>query len=418
MDASAPDYCYRGQLLKVLRIVALTLLSLLCIGTVVYLTLVLMQSRQAALARYPNYGQLAAFDPEREGGHLLPNLDMLVRSERAGRGVRFITNSKGFRNSREFDYQTPPNTTRVLFLGDSFVDGMGTDQEHTIGYLLEEFLNKQSGENKHFEVLISGHNNPVNAWYYFQEHGYKYQPELVILGVTLGNDLSWHSYKVGFVPARDERDQLLLIKGSQSRQTGREQVDLLLPPDAYTRKRWLEAVWDLELSVRYFLAQKFYVFSQLAPPWLAPRESARRRVYAGGFSASLALFYQPLMQEARRMYRDFEEVVSGFNALTQRKDAQLLIVIFPTRMQVSGYDWNLLIKAYSLDSSRFDLEYPNKRIRSYCLRHGIKCIDVLDELKVRESRGDGGFYRSRGDMHFNEKGQRTVAEILSRQLSE
>ena len=45
--------------------------------------------------------------------------------------------------------------------------------------------------------MISGHNNPANAWYYYQQHGRTYHPDLVILGLTIGNDFISHNYCYG-----------------------------------------------------------------------------------------------------------------------------------------------------------------------------------------------------------------------------
>ena len=151
--------------------------------------------RQADLQRLPDYDQLAQFDPEREGGHLRPNLDLDVRGEFGA--VRFITNSKGFRDNREYDYLPLPEVYRILLLGDSYVDGMRTDQEHTIGFVLQEALNARLDKYRQVEVMISGHNNPANAWYYYQQHGRAYHPDLVILGLTIGNDFISHNYCYG-----------------------------------------------------------------------------------------------------------------------------------------------------------------------------------------------------------------------------
>jgi len=77
---------------------------------------------------------------------------------------------------------------------------MRTDQRETIGFLLEQRLNKEActDEIDRYEVMISGHNNPANAWYHYQEFGHRYHPHIVILGTTLGNDLTWHSYRSTF----------------------------------------------------------------------------------------------------------------------------------------------------------------------------------------------------------------------------
>ena len=81
--------------------------------------------------------KIERWHPRQEGGHLLPNLNMNMQGgDRSGQRVRIITNSKGFRNDREFADHVPPDTFRILFMGDSFVDGFRTDQTRTIGNVL------------------------------------------------------------------------------------------------------------------------------------------------------------------------------------------------------------------------------------------------------------------------------------------
>lgn len=364
--------------------------------------------------RWPDYDAVCRFDPAREGGHLVPNLDLLVQGEVSGHPVRFITNSKGFRARREFDYQALPGVERILFLGDSYVDGMRTDQERTMGHVLEQILEEQATGGTEVELLISGHNNPTNAWYYFQEHGYKYAPDVVILGVTLGNDLTWYSYKASFVPVAGPDGTVALRLVPPFTQTGRERVDLLLPADAYLAPGWLDPWEDREMSLRSFLASESAVFAQLVPPMLAHVKSRRRHVCAGDFFTSLCLFYRPLMREAAEMFADFEEVLTGLKDLVERHGSRLLVVLFPTRMQVSAKDWRLLTRAYSLDPARFDLNYPDRRIVEHCGRSGIDCLDLLPAFRAADA--GGRLYRSRGDMHLNERAQALAAREIARHL--
>ncbi len=384
------------------------LVAVAVIGVVLKLTLI----KSPSTPTLPDYGHVQRFDPQREGGHLLPDLDLQVMTESAGKSVRFVTNSKGFRNDREFSYEVPKGTQRILFSGDSFVDGMRTDQEATIGYLLERLLNDTDRAPETFEVLISGHNNPVDAWYHFQEHGGKYHPHIVLLGVTLGNDLTWHSYGSAFVPQWGPQGSVSLQLGvGEAKGVGKM---LLLPTDAYTAPSTFERIHSTELRIRKSLARRFEVFGQLAPPRLGPRNSLRRHVYGGGYFVSLGLFYQPLMPEIRQMYEDFEATLAGFQQAARGAGAELALVLFPTRIQVSERDWQLLQKTYSLDAMKFDLTYPTSRIVTYCEKIAIACLDLAPQMRRLDEHGDGPFFRARGDMHFNERGQEVIAEQLAR----
>lgn len=402
--------------MKALRVIVTWFVSaagIVAVGAGIGLVLKLTLLKSPSTLTLADYHQVHRFDPEREGGHLLPDLDLQVITESAGKSVRFVTNSKGFRNDREFSYKVPKGTLRILFSGDSFVDGMRTDQKATIGYLLEWLLIDTDLAPEAFEVLISGHNNPVNAWYHFQEHGRKYHPHIVLLGVTLGNDLTWHSYGSTFVPQRGPQGSVSLRLAGTS-QTGSEKMQLLLPTGAYTAPSAFERLHNTELRIRASLASRFEVFGQLTPPRLAPNKNFRRHVYAGGFFVSLGLFYQPLMPEIRQMYEDFEATVAGFQQATRSAGAELALILFPTRIQVSERDWQLLQKTYSLDATKFDLTYPTSRIVTYCEKIGIACLDLAPHMRRLDELGDGPFFRARGNMHFNERGQAVVAEQLAR----
>lgn len=372
----------------------------------------------------PDYGDVHKFDPNREGGHLLPNLNTLIKGEKVGQHVRIITNKKGFRNDREFNHNVPHKTYRILLLGDSYVDGMRTDQKNTIGYVLEKLLNASiKGENsssyEFFEVMISGHNNPANAWYYYQEHGYKYHPNLVILGITLGNDITWHNYKSELLPVTSDDGTLYLkLVPNARRQIGTQKRDLLLPPDAYESKsRFWEKIQDRELLTRMYLARKSNLFGYSIPPQLGPDRNTKRHVYAAGFFNSLGLFYRPTMPEIEEMYLDFEEVLSGINNRVKADDSELLLVLFPIRAQVSKKDLDLLTRFYSLRKTKFDLNYPNHRITMFCKEQNINCLDLLLPFKQYVEETKGHLYRSRGDMHFNEMGQRLAGRMISETIN-
>lgn len=365
---------------------------------------------------FPDYGDVHRFDPSREGGHLLPNLDQLVNGERLGQRVRFITNSKGFRNEEEFTYEVPQGTFRILFLGDSFVDGMRTDHKNTIGFILDEILDSKNRDviHQNVEVMIAGNNNPTNSWYYIQEHGWKYHPDLIIIGVTLGNDLTSYNYGKGMIPVSGKDGSVILELAPHVRQGFLRNRDLMLPDDAYTGKRNLwEFFEDLDLKMRRRLAYTRLSFKYDVPPIMGPNASFRRHVFACGFYVSLGLYYQPILPEVEKLYSDFEKVMIGIKDQTEKHGSRLLVVIFPIRVQVVESDWELLRKYYSLDPMKFDLTYPNRRISSFFHEVGIHYLDLLPAFKQFARNQKEPLYRPRGDMHFNERAQRLAAEVIA-----
>jgi hypothetical protein len=370
--------------------------------------------KKTAIQQLPDYDDVVRFDPEREGGHLLPNINMDVRGEFGA--VHFVTNSKGFRNTREFDYLPSPGVYRILLLGDSYVDGMRTDQEHTIGAVLQGLLNARLKNNRQVEVMISGHNNPANAWYYYQEYGHKYHPDLVILGLTIGNDFTGHNYCYGLLPEAGDNGQVVLRKADPHIAAASLGMRVLLPNAAYrpvSRGEWLE---DEEFQMRQWLADRSRLFGYAIPPLLMPWGNRRRHVYATDAFLSLGLFYRPGMPETLEMYQDMDEMLTGMYRTVTTDGATFLIVLFPVRIQVAEKDWDLLARFYALDRAQFDLQKPNQHVLALCERHGIECLDSLPALRQWNEVQGEPVYRTRGDMHFNEIGQRVVAEQIATYL--
>lgn len=92
-------------------------------------------------------------------------------------------NAQGTRGP-EFQPAKPPNTLRVLSLGDSRTFGWGLSEAETYSGVLEESLRAHLGSRRRVEVINAG----VNAWsfaqmrVYFRDIGLGYQPDFVLVG--------------------------------------------------------------------------------------------------------------------------------------------------------------------------------------------------------------------------------------------
>lgn len=124
------------------------------------------------------------YDPER-GWVTKPNVtDLPVFGDRV-----LNTNSKGIRGKKEYTYEKPDDTLRILFLGDSFAFGEGVSDHETIAYQLEDrFANL---EIINLGVHGYGHDQML---LYLQEEGVKYHPDIIMLGF-IGSDMKRNRMK-------------------------------------------------------------------------------------------------------------------------------------------------------------------------------------------------------------------------------
>jgi len=118
------------------------------------------------------YFDFDAFSPTR-GWALRPG----IRDLRVFHGSTLNSNSHGLRGRDEFEYAKPPETTRIVVLGDSFTFGEEVSDDETYSRQLArrlpgvEVLNLGVHGYGHDQMLI-----------YFLEEGLKYHPDVVLLG--------------------------------------------------------------------------------------------------------------------------------------------------------------------------------------------------------------------------------------------
>jgi hypothetical protein len=91
-----------------------------------------------------------------------------------------ITNSTGFRDSKEWAIEKQEGTNRILILGDSFTFGNGSDMDKRFSNLIEKYF---SDFNKNVEVYnaSAGGWNLINYYYYFKEEGKHYNPDILVI---------------------------------------------------------------------------------------------------------------------------------------------------------------------------------------------------------------------------------------------
>lgn len=105
-------------------------------------------------------------------------------------GIPVKINSHGLRGP-EIAFEKHPNTVRILNLGDSIAMGWGVREEETYGRQLERLLNEKSGAGNPYQVINAGVPawNTENEWAYIRAEGLKYKPDLILLDLTIVNDI-------------------------------------------------------------------------------------------------------------------------------------------------------------------------------------------------------------------------------------
>ena len=126
-----------------------------------------------------------------------------AKSVRQSNGRPWVEiNSDGWRGP-EVPLAAGPGTFRIALLGDSYIEAFEVPFEKTVGELLEGRLSALRGTP--VEVLNFGHGGygTTQELLTLQHEVWKYSPDLVLLAVTTGNDISDNSRQlkgIDYVP--------------------------------------------------------------------------------------------------------------------------------------------------------------------------------------------------------------------------
>ena len=369
---------------KTLLRITLALLS--TVFSIAAVEVVLRVQERCCFADAPDYPDTWRQGDLGLGGFLKENFDAQVQDGYGGT-VRWTNNRHGFRSDRDFDRTPPPGVLRILSMGDSFTAGYRVGQEGTYSRKLEVWSNREVGAT---EVLVACTEAPRHSLRYLETYGASWLPHLVLMGLTLGNDMAQtyadlHPEVIGF-------NQGLEVVNLPSR---------CIRGPRPTPSRLYE----------------FRVISRLVPfnPGITSWYG-RTTPKLFDITSGLGFFIKDPPEQIETAFSRTFRLMRGLRDFCRERNLLLAVLMFPQRFQVQPADWEATIRDYNLNRDQFDLEIPNRSIRSFCRKEGLLCIDPTKEMLSLYEKSGVEMYLPRGDMHWNSEGHRAFFESTIEEL--
>jgi len=381
--------------------------------------------RAGAGADALDYGDVRREGGLGEGGLLKKGFSGRVRDGYGGT-VRWVNDAAGFRREEAVARERAPGSLRVLSLGDSFTAGYRVGQEETFSRLFEEHL-ETTGRWTEVEVLISLIESPPTGLLYLERHGLGWRPDLVLLGLTLGNDVA-QAYLI-----LDPRGELRLAGEHGPAIAENPAAD----QDALVADHW---GWTLPrrcfdprvasppeperaperggLRLARLAASRLAAWREREAPSTVASVWGRYRRPLLFDNHGLGFFLAEPPPRVRRAYARLFAVLRAFRDLCAERGVAFAVALFPQRFQVQDRDWRATVDAYGLEPGCFDLTAPNRRIAALCRRAGLACLDPTAELFRRFEASGESLYLPRGDMHWNRQGHRAFFEATREAVEE
>ena len=260
------------------------------------------------------------------------------------------TNSLGLRADREYGRKAP-NTFRILFLGDSFIMGVGVEQDETAGQVLERLLTGgDRTPSQTYEVINAGvpGYNTQQALTYLRESGLALEPDLVVLGFYIGNDLA-DNFDMPSVSVRDG----YLQKGPPS--SG------FLPP-----------------PMRRYLALTSHLYHLLWPYQRRLFDRSLQARQQQRLQSRLAIYsVEPNDDDTEALWGATQRQVEAMAEISRDLGLSIAVVVIPELVQVDAQLWQATIRPMVENDTRYRVNWPNHRISALCREFNLPVLDLL-----------------------------------------
>lgn len=279
-----------------------------------------------------------------------------------------------------------PGGTRILAIGDSFVFGVGVEDDQTFIARLAERLTEPGRPVEALNGGIPAFGVP-DAVGWLERHGIALQPDVVVLGIFLGNDL---------VDASPDREAIVVVDG------------LLTPRHSPKGLRaWLFRHSQLYAALKGLSEQPGLLPLRnrlgLGEPW-------RVRVLREEFG----IYKKTAPDDLVAAIEATDRALAKLAELADERELLLQAVLIPSEIQLDAQRWRAGLESLGLDAAAYDVEVPTRIFSRLLSAHQIPALDLTATLAPEYRSGVKLYFEF--DRHWTERGHTVAAEALEREL--
>jgi len=297
-------------------------------------------------------------------------------------GTTVSFNTAGMRDT-EHARAKKPGVYRILLLGDSFMEALQVPFDSAFPTRLATDLESRSGMQ--VEVINAG----VSGWgtddelRYLTSYGLAYRPDLVLVAVTLHNDISdnlrqeWHTLEAG------------------------ELVDQPIERMPYLSYKVVE--------LKSFLASRLQIY-QL---WRRVRHAGEMRQTASNLNSHIIqLLRDPSPEQIEWGYQFTDRLLAQMQVDVNATGGKLALVLLPLRVQLSDSLFRSFVTAAGVAPGDMSIDGPQRHFKALAGGLGIPVIDLLPPFREWVADSSGSLYLE-WDGHWNYTGHRVAAGVTA-----
>lgn len=282
-------------------------------------------------------------------------------------------NSKGLRDV-EHEHAKPAGVFRILILGDSYIEAVQVELEHTFPRRLEAAL---AQEGRTVEVINAGVSDwgTDNALLYYLHEGARYSADLVILAFTTANDVRNNS------PTLNPRVPYVAIPKPTFTLRGDGELELHPAPPPTPRPPRVSPPWWQRRRVVTLLTD---LVSKIGGTGASP--CATR---AGATTASIptdmlvyASTYTPEVEEAWRITK---ALIRKLRDAVREHSAEFAVLVVNGPAAHIDQRWRRELQSDPVAQKTWRRTRPNEELSSFLRAEQIRSLDLFGPFEAAKS---------------------------------
>ncbi len=317
--------------------------------------------------------------------------------------TRVEINSLGFRDVERSARRTP-GITRIIALGDSFVEGYTVERDETVTRRIESLGAAAGCRVEAINAGVHAYSTDQEALW-FQNEAEALSPDLVLVFVYYNDILNnvrvnyWGAAKpvVAVADGKLVVSNLPLPGAPKDTAPGRVQVRPPRPPEG-------SALMDLLTGRIMMGAPRLYRFLSRLGLWTPVEpESIPDELRAYKSRTHLPEFDQAWGQT--------RAILGALGRTIRARGASPVLVHVPARFEISDRDWELTLLRYGIDPKTWDRSLVRQRLDGIASQEGWAFLDLTGALKSAGGllRGEPYFQY---DGHWNRLGHDAAARAV------
>ncbi len=342
-------------------------------------------------------------------------------------GASYVRINSDGQHDREHAKTKPPDTVRIVVLGDSFAEAMHVPMEQTFWSLLERKLEEcHAYPGKHVEVMnfgVSGYGTAQELMT-LRQKVWDYSPDLVILTFTTYNDVYDNSRalsKTEDVPYFTYRNGELVYDASFRDSAAYQWHDSKLSKLG----RWFDDHLRLVQLVHYAqtvgkLRLTEWRGRRAAPA--APTQTGTSEKRAAPTAEEIGMenmtYLEPHDDNWKEAWRVTEGLIRQMSDEVSQRGVRFMVVTLSNAIQV--YPDPVVRENFMKHIGVSTVFYPNERLKALASREQIDLLDLAEPMQAYAEQNRvflHGFGSDLGgNAHWNQSGHRLAADLIAQKL--